>query len=271
MPPPITSIRFGTARSSSAPVESTMRGSSGMNGSFTACEPAAMMAFANRTTVFSPVGAWPGPDVSCTSRWFGPTKRPTPRTVVTLRVLAMPLRPPVSLPTTLSLCARSFVEIDLRRAELDAERGEVRGFVHHGGDVQQRLRRNAADVQAHAAERRVALDQHGLHAEVGRAEGGRVAAGAGAEHQHLALDVGRAAERCGDRSRRAAPKPASVRPPAAQAPALAAARRRRAAPDASSTRSGDPCDTLSPSFTASPSRRRPPTTGSPSTPCRSRR
>ena len=107
IPPPITSIRFGTACSSSAPVESTTRGSSGMNGSFTACEPAAMMAFANRTTVFSPVGAWPGPDVNCTSRWFGPTKRPTPRTVVTLRVFAMPLRPPVSLPTTLALCARS--------------------------------------------------------------------------------------------------------------------------------------------------------------------
>jgi hypothetical protein len=35
-------LRHG--RSSSAPVESTMRGSSGRNGSCTACEPAAMMA-----------------------------------------------------------------------------------------------------------------------------------------------------------------------------------------------------------------------------------
>ena len=34
------------ARSSSAPVESTMRGSLGMNGSCTACEPAAMIAVA---------------------------------------------------------------------------------------------------------------------------------------------------------------------------------------------------------------------------------
>jgi hypothetical protein len=64
------------------------------------------------------------------------------------------------------------------------------GFFHHRGDVQQRLGRNAADVQADAAEGGVALDDHGLHAEVGRAEGGRVAAGAGAEHEHVALDVG---------------------------------------------------------------------------------
>ena len=63
-------------------------------------------------------------------------------------------------------------------------------LVHHARGVQQRLGRDAADVQAHAAERGVALDQHRLHAEVGAAERGRIAAGAGAEHQHLALDVG---------------------------------------------------------------------------------
>ena len=40
--------------SSSAPVESTTRSSSGMNGSFIACEPAAMMALANLTTFFAP-------------------------------------------------------------------------------------------------------------------------------------------------------------------------------------------------------------------------
>ena len=36
MPPPMTSMRFGIDFSSSAPVESTTRGSSGRNGSFTA-------------------------------------------------------------------------------------------------------------------------------------------------------------------------------------------------------------------------------------------
>ena len=67
MPPPITSIRFGIALSSSAPVESTTRGSSGMNGSFTAWLPAAMIAFWKRMVFFAPVLSWPVPDVSSTS------------------------------------------------------------------------------------------------------------------------------------------------------------------------------------------------------------
>ncbi|MNR59140.1 hypothetical protein D3C85_1803320 [compost metagenome] len=55
MPPPITSILFGTAFSSSAPVESTMRGSCGMNGRFTTRLPAAMMAFLNLMVCLAPV------------------------------------------------------------------------------------------------------------------------------------------------------------------------------------------------------------------------
>ena len=55
MPPPITSMRFGIALSRSAPVESTTRESSGMNGSFTASLPAAMIAILNRMVFFSPV------------------------------------------------------------------------------------------------------------------------------------------------------------------------------------------------------------------------
>ena len=57
MPPPMTSIRFGIDASSSAPVESSTRGSSGMNGSRTTCEPAAMIACANFTTFLAPVFA----------------------------------------------------------------------------------------------------------------------------------------------------------------------------------------------------------------------
>src|SRR5436305_1870678 len=48
IPPPITSIRCGTAGNSNAPVESTIRGSFGRNGSCAACEPAAPIAFATR-------------------------------------------------------------------------------------------------------------------------------------------------------------------------------------------------------------------------------
>jgi hypothetical protein len=43
MPPPRISMRLGALPSASAPVESTTRGSSGMKGRRTACEPAAMM------------------------------------------------------------------------------------------------------------------------------------------------------------------------------------------------------------------------------------
>ena len=52
MPPPMTSSCSGTSASSSAPVESMTRGSSsGRNGRLAACEPAAMIAWANSTVV----------------------------------------------------------------------------------------------------------------------------------------------------------------------------------------------------------------------------
>ncbi|MNQ98994.1 hypothetical protein D3C85_1147140 [compost metagenome] len=82
------------------------------------------------------------------------------------------------------------VDVDFGRAVLDAVLGEQLHLVHHAGRVQQRLGGDAAHVEADAAECGVAFDQHGLHAEVGAAERGRVAAGAGAEHEHLAFDVG---------------------------------------------------------------------------------
>ncbi len=55
------------------------------------------------------------------------------------------------------------------------------------GQMEQRLRRNAADVEAHAAERRVALDQRHALAEIGGAERGGVAAGAGAEDEDVGV------------------------------------------------------------------------------------
>ena len=112
----------------------------------------------------------------------------------------MPARPPVSLPTTLSLCrAACRCRFSGRRKRRRA-RPALR-LVDDDGDVQQRLRRDAADVQADAAERRIAFDDHRLQAEVGRAESRRVAARAGAEHQHFAVDVGLPVS-CGARHRR---------------------------------------------------------------------
>jgi hypothetical protein len=112
----------------------------------------------------------------------------------------------------LVLVGAQLVDIDRRCGEGDAEIVGVLGFFHDRRDVQQGLGRNAADVEADAAEGGVALDDDRLHAEVGRAEGGRVTAGAGAEDEHLALDVGTAGMAAGDRSghRSAAPWPVSV-------------------------------------------------------------
>src|SRR5690606_26856570 len=94
------------------------------------------------------------------------------------------------------LVATQRIEIDLRLAEGDAEGAGVRGLVDDVGRVQQRLGRDAADVEAHAAQVRVTLDQHRIEAKVGGAEGGGVAAGARAEHHEAAFDV-RLAAACG--------------------------------------------------------------------------
>jgi hypothetical protein len=95
MPPPITSSRSGTSSSSSAPVESTMRGSSGKPGSITDCEPAAMTACSK--AISSP----------STSSECGPVKRPVPCTTRTLRPLAICASPPVSRSTVRCLKART--------------------------------------------------------------------------------------------------------------------------------------------------------------------
>ena len=83
-------------------------------------------------------------------------------------------------------------QVDPGLGERDAERFEVPHFVHHGGHVQQRFRRDAADVQAHASERCVAFHQHRLQAQIRGPKGRRIAARAGAEYEHVALQVGAA-------------------------------------------------------------------------------
>jgi hypothetical protein len=68
MPPPITSMRLGIDFNCSAPVESTMRGSSGTKGRFADCDPAAMIAFWKRRIFLAPVFACPAPSVTSTTR-----------------------------------------------------------------------------------------------------------------------------------------------------------------------------------------------------------
>ena len=69
-------------------------------------------------------------------------------------------------------------QIDARRADLDAHLAErVPGLLIKLRGVQHRLRGNAADVEAGAAEGRVLLDDGGLHPKLRGADGADVAAG----------------------------------------------------------------------------------------------
>jgi hypothetical protein len=86
-------------------------------------------------------------------------------------------------------CAQA-VDVDQGLAVGNAVVRQRGDFVHHRRGMQERLGRNAADVQAHAAQGRVTLDQHGFHPEVGRAKRSRVTARARAQHHHFAFDVG---------------------------------------------------------------------------------
>ena len=93
------------------------------------------------------------------------------------------------------------VEVDLGLAELKAVRRHLARLGDHLGGVQERLGGDAADVQADPAERRIALDQHGLEPEIGRPEGRRVAPRPRAQHHELRLDVAFARRRPGRRRR----------------------------------------------------------------------
>ena len=73
------------------------------------------------------------------------------------------------------------------------------------GHVQKRLGGDAADIEADTAQRGARLDEHGLLAEVGGAEGSSVATRAGAQHNHFGMHIARAGGRArgGDRRGRA--------------------------------------------------------------------
>ncbi len=103
-----------------------------------------------------------------------------------LATLGEALEPTRQLADDLLLPLAQAIEVDFGLAEADPERGRLLGFRDHAGGVQQRLRGDAADVQADAAEHVEALDEHDLEAEVGGAEGGRVAAGSGADDDDAA-------------------------------------------------------------------------------------
>ena len=127
----------------------------GMNGSFTACEPAAMIALLEAHDLLA-VRRCRSTSTSCGLDELADARAPPS----TLRIFAIAARPPVSLPTTLFLCARSLARSIFGAPNATPCVGQCARLVDDRGDVQQRLRRDAADVEADAAERRVALDQH---------------------------------------------------------------------------------------------------------------
>ena len=122
-----------------------MRGSSGRNGSAMALEPTAMIALSKPIVV--------SPSAVATSSTWSEANSAAPCTTVTLRCLARPASPPVSRSTTESFHAPQRGEVDLRLAERDAVLGHLLGLADDLRRVQQRLGRDAADVQADAAER----------------------------------------------------------------------------------------------------------------------
>ena len=78
------------------------------------------------------------------------------------------------------------VEVDGDGLGDDAERVEIRlRLVQHLRRVEHRLRRNAADVEAGAAEGAATLHTGGFQAKLGGADGADIAAGAAADHDEV--------------------------------------------------------------------------------------
>ena len=105
MPPPITSSRRASPSSSSAEVESRMRGSSGRPGSRAAREPTAMIACSKRDRALAVRPSRPRP-------LCGSAKRAAARHAPATLALLRELREPAGRArcTTASLCARSFAK-----------------------------------------------------------------------------------------------------------------------------------------------------------------
>ena len=76
--------------------------------------------------------------------------------------------------------------IEFGRADDDSQRRQfMRGLLEHFGGVEQRLRRDATDVEARAAERLHLLDHGDLHAELCRTDRAHITGGAGADHDDI--------------------------------------------------------------------------------------
>ena len=116
--------------------------------------------------------------------------------------------------------------VEGRRAEAHAVRTHRLGVVDDLGDMQQRLGRDAADVETDAAERRSRVDQNDVLPEISGAESGGVAAGTGAQNQNIGLEIGLSAGISSGLRRGPAARPPWSRLLDFDAAALGAGRRR---------------------------------------------
>ena len=181
-PPPMTTMRAGTwsrSSTSSLVMIGPPRSKSGIRRG---TEPAARMTLSPVICVVEPSGA------ATVTVWSGP-RLPTPLNTSTLRPLHIAAMPPTS-PATI-FCLRSWVTAKLtrRRAGLDAELGGVGDVAVDRGRLEERLGRDAATVEARAAEG-VHLDHGDLDAGRRRVERGGVPTGSSADDDEIEL-IGR--------------------------------------------------------------------------------
>jgi hypothetical protein len=89
-------------------------------------------------------------------------------------------------------------EVETDAAHLDAVLGEAGfRFLVEVRRLQQRLRRDAADVEAGTAQRRPLFDACRAQAQLRRTDGRHVAAWPGADHHHIVLLVAAHSRRLG--------------------------------------------------------------------------
>ena len=176
----MTRRRSGGSLNFSAPVEVTIFSSSiSMPGRFAETEPEAMTI-----DLVSMVCGAPLSGVTVTLP--APAIEPVPRKEVILFFLNRKSTPLTLAVDRVVLVLQHARQVELRRRDVDAEIGEMgAGLLEQLRGVQQGLRRDAADVEAGAAEGRPFLDHGDLHPELGGADGADVAARAGTDDREI--------------------------------------------------------------------------------------
>ena len=81
-------------------------------------------------------------------------------------------------------------EVDLRLGELDPELSRVVRPMNDIGGMQERLRRNATNMEAGAARLRGRIDERRLNLAIRREKGSRVPAGSAAENEEVGFNGG---------------------------------------------------------------------------------